>query len=288
MLFFVTVNYHSTELIFHLVNSLFKYANIEYQLIIVNNSPEDRSIHKFKDDRTIILDAKQNQGFGAGCNIGIQYIYSLDKNAKIWLINPDATIEPNAVEYTSQCFDRHPELAILGTKIGDNRGNIWFDRGEFNPWTGYLKHETIAEKQKSIESNTLITDSRWVCGCSLIINLAKFNHCPLFDPEYFLYSEDVDFCERYYQQKYPIAITNAVLVKHQVSAIIGKDQTFMFENYTHGRLLLLSKHGTIFAFIIYLLYLIVIILITLFTTRDRAIGRWQGLKKFIQTRNIIK
>jgi N-acetylglucosaminyl-diphospho-decaprenol L-rhamnosyltransferase len=288
MLFFITVNYHSTNLVVDLIDSLFKYVNIEYKLIIVNNSPEDNSIHRLEDNRTIILDAKQNEGFGAGCNIGIQYIYALDKNAKIWLINPDAKIESNAVEYILQCFDRHPNLAILGTKISDDRGNIWFDCGKFNSWTGYLKHETDSKRQNSIDPDDLISDSRWVCGCSLIINLAIFDRCPLFDPEYFLYSEDVDFCERYYKQGYRIAITNSVLVNHQVSAIIRKNKTFMFKNYTHGRLLLLSKHSTIFAFTVYLLYLIVIISITIFTSRDRAIGRWQGLKEFIQTRSIIK
>ncbi len=285
MLFFITVNYYSTNLIVELVDSLSKNVNCDYKLIIVNNSPEDDSIHQLKSDRIMTINAEQNLGFGSGCNIAIQYIYSLDKKAKIWLINPDATLDKDAADYVLKCFTNHPSVAILGTKIRDDQDKIWFSSGKFNPETGYLKHETIANQQEATNSEVLITGSRWVCGCSLIINLANFDHCPLFDPQYFLYNEDVDLCERYYQKKYQIAITNSILVNHKVSAIIGKNKTSMFDNYTYSRLYLLSKHANILALITYLIYLPIIILLTIFTNYDIAVGRWQGLKKFIQPIN---
>jgi N-acetylglucosaminyl-diphospho-decaprenol L-rhamnosyltransferase len=47
-IYFITVNYYSSQLISNLLESLEKQATIPYQLIIVNNSPDESDIEEIK------------------------------------------------------------------------------------------------------------------------------------------------------------------------------------------------------------------------------------------------
>lgn len=283
MIYFVVVNYYSTELIKNLINSIRFNIQESYRIIIINNSNLDTSINQLIDHSILIINSKDNLGFGAGCNIAIEYIYNINPQALIWLINPDATIHKNADKYILACFKNDSSIAILGTQIQDSNGKLWFGAGEFNKWTGNLKHKY--QKPVTIQTTIGVMNSRWVCGCSLIINSTQFDHCPQFDPNYFLYAEDADFCERYYQQGYHIAITNHILVTHQVSGIIGKDQKNMYCHYTFSRLYFLQKNGTYLGLLIYMIYVLIKILVLPPLNLSSALGRWQGLQKFLQKKD---
>ncbi len=281
MIYFITVNYYSTELVKQLLTSIAAVGG-DYRVLIVNNSPEDTSINQLAQTypSVTVITAKENLGFGAGCNIGIQYVYNLNSHAIIWLINPDTTLEKNAFLYIKQCLNKEPLIAILGTRVRDLQGNIWFGLGTFNPWTGSLKHQ-LKDGEIS-DSQVKVLNSRWVSGCSLILNLAQFNSCPSFDPHYFLYYEDTDLCERYYKQGYRIAVTQAVLVTHSVSAISRRNLHAHFTHATYSKLYFLQQHGTALALCLNLIYMFVLVVLLFPKNRPAALGRWQGLKKFIR------
>lgn len=282
MIYFITVNYYSTELVKQLLISIASTGK-DYEVLIINNSPDDLSINELaQTDRCVtVITAQENLGFGAGCNLGIQYVYNLNPYAIIWLINPDATLKKIAIPYIKQCFAQEPSLAILGTKIEDLQKEIWFGLGTFNPWTGSLKHQLKKGVISEAQAKTL--PSRWVSGCSMLLNLSQFKNCPRFDSNYFLYYEDADLCERYYKQGYHIAVTQAVLVTHKVSVISSRNLYNQFKHATYSKLYFLRQHGTVFALWLNLLYMLVLVMLLFPKNRSAALGRWQGLKSFIKT-----
>lgn len=289
VIYLLTVNYYSTELIRRLLSSIV-VTEQDYQLIIVNNSPEDTSVNQLPQiySSVTVLTARTNLGFGSGCNLGIQHIYNLNSQAIIWLINPDTQIEKRAIQYIKQCLIQNPNVAILGTKIKDLEGTIWFSAGRFNPCTGFVKDK--AKGEVISDSVVQVLNCRWVSGCSLILNLKQFAHCPSFDTQFFLYYEDADLCERCYKQGYQIAVTQAVLVTHAVSSITSKDLSTQFKHATYSKLYFLWKHGTVFALILNLFYMLVLGILLFSKNRPAARGRWQGLKQFIlcQLRKTIR
>lgn len=280
MIYFITVNYYSTELIKQLLISI-ETAKENYKMIIVNNSVDDDSIQQVYqlDSEATILTPEVNLGFGAGCNLGIQYVYNHNPQGIIWLINPDTQLEQKAISYVEQSLEQTPSLAIIGTKIKDLQGNIWFSLGTFNPWTGSIKDKT--KGQIISDSPVKTQDCRWVSGCSLILNLKQFKSCPSFDSHYFLYYEDTDLCERYYKQGYHIAVTQAVLVTHVVSSINGRNPYTQFQHATYSKLYFLQQHGTALALALNLLYMLMLVVLIFPKNRLAALGRWQGLKNFI-------
>lgn len=283
MIYFVTVNYYSSELIKSLIASIQKKIASPCELLVVNNSPEETAVYKLSGNNIHIIEAGSNLGFGQGCNLGIRDVWQRDRKGFVWLINPDATLDLAADQHIQQCFLENPAIAILGTKIRSSDSDIWFAEGTFNPWTGSLKHHNSSIQSK--QNLALTRPVQWVTGCSFIINLDQFQKQPEFDKDYFLYAEDADFCLRYASQGYSIAVTNKALVSHKPSSIIGRDKVSMYKNYTFGRLLLLKKHGTILGLLIYFVYSLVVVILYLPIKSDQSRGRWQGMKQFLQSKN---
>ncbi len=277
MLYLLIVNYYSTALIQTLLESIPPSDLAKLNLIIVNNSPGDRTVASLGAgySQLTLLSPEENLGFGRGCNLGLNWIYQRNPQSLVWLINPDTTLKEGAIATIKTCFQAYPHLAILGTGIEDTHGNLWFSRGHFNPWLGSLPHQNPI-----LPPTSPIIPCRWVSGCSLILNLAQFSSCPEFDPHYFLYYEDNDLCERYFQQGYLIAVTPAILVTHQISAT-SRHLPTKFRHATYSKLYFLQQHGTRLALILNLAYLLSKILIDL-TRKDYplALGRWQGIQKF--------
>lgn len=289
MIYFVVVNYYSSDLIAGLLDSIQQSIRENYSLLIVNNSPEDTAINNLADlnPKVSILQSGKNIGFGSACNLALEKIYGQNPRANVWLINPDAYLLNGAIGYVLSCFKKQKSIAILGTRIQDENGKIWFNTGRFNRWLGsitYLsedKTDCQLKGSKSVFPEAIPT--RWASGCSLIFNLAEFNHCPQFDPRFFLYYEDTDLCERYYRQGYTIAVTRDPLVRHHVSSLTSRDLRFKWAHATFSKLYFLEKHGTWLARWLNGVYVLMKVgRDWLRGETESAQGRWCGLWAYIR------
>lgn len=238
-MYWITVNYNSTSLIEQLINSIPLQTNSLDRVIIINNSPDDRSIHQLQSESIFVLDSPENIGFGRACNIGLNWVYQQDKNAIVWLINPDAILPQNA-GIAANFFETYPEISILGTVVEEPSGQIEFGAGEFNPKTGLI---TVQNTFPEISSSDLsYIPMLWVSGCSLLINFKKFTDCPQFDPDYFLYYEDFDLCLRYGKLGHKIGLTPDLRVQHQPSSITRRNPELKIQQSIYSYLLSLEKH----------------------------------------------
>ncbi|MFB2895765.1 glycosyltransferase family 2 protein [Aerosakkonemataceae cyanobacterium BLCC-F50] len=278
MIYLLVINYYSNQLIAKLINSISPNQAVDYQIIIVNNSPDEQSIQDLKTDKVVILESGENLGFGKACNLGLNWIYQQNQKAIVWLINPDAYLLPEALEKVPALFQNHPELSILGTIIYTTTGEIWFAGGEFIPKNGAIIPKTIDNQN----SNFAYLKTDWISGCSLLINLQKFPVCPQFDPEYFLYYEDFDFCQRYAKEGHLIAITNQIGVVHQPSTITGKNAFLKFQHSTYSYLLTLERYTSKIVLLLRLvrLFLNAIYLIPL--KPKIALGKFGGISLYLR------
>ena len=239
MIYLLTVNYNCAELIKRLIASL--DDDLSATLIIVNNSTEDKNIQSLAAQRVKIIEAGENLGFGKGCNLGLDWIYQQDREAIVWLVNPDAYLLPDSLEKASKFFQQYPEVAIAGTEIYEPHGKIWFGWGKFNSKIGTIN--VVEESLDYGDKPYLIPD--WVTGCSLLINFSNFSTCPHFDPDYFLYYEDFDFSRRYANQGYLVVVTNQIKIIHEPSSITRRYGYLRLTHNIYSYLLSLEKHTTL-------------------------------------------
>ena len=244
-LYFLTVNYYSSELISRLIKSI---EDIDkYTILIVNNSPEDTELDKLSNLK--IIEAKQNVGFGNACNLGLNWIYDRDRSAVVWLINPDAYFRSSCSDRVKSIgdaiafFNNYPEISILGTTVYNASGEITSAGGTFTERTAALSIVDSFPNRDYIETD-------WVSGCSLLINLSNFKQCPQFDPRYFLYYEDLDFCLRYGRQGHKIAVTQQLYVIHDTSSITDRNIFQKYKHITHSYLIHIEKYGSLAIFVL--------------------------------------
>jgi GT2 family glycosyltransferase len=249
VIYFVVVNYYSSHLIQKLIASLPQNQDVSYQVIIVNNSTDDNLLinqpplmkGKAENDYPIvILDAQENLGFGKACNLALNWIYEKNSEALVWLINPDAYFsEKNSLHSAREFFITYPEVSILGTTVYEESGQVWFGGGNFIKEKGVI---TAHHFLSSESENLPYIEQPWVTGCSLLISLKNFREIPQFDPDYFLYYEDFDFCQRYQKKGHIIAFTRQIRVIHQPSSITSRNRDLKIKHSIYSYLLSLEKH----------------------------------------------
>jgi GT2 family glycosyltransferase len=269
----ITVNYFSADLIDRLLASIKASDAAKFRLIIVNNSPDDRQIQKLAEKSVLVLETDKNLGFGAGCNVGLQWVYQHDPTAIVWLINPDTTLSEAALAQVDRFFQAHPDLAIVGTVVDQPDGQLWFAGGQFVAKTGLISSIDLFAGQPQAD----YLPCNWVTGCSMLLNLRQFSGCPQFDPAYFLYYEDFDFCQRYRQAGYSVGITNSIRVIHQPSSISDRNLNTKFRYSTFSYLLTLERYAGRLAWGLRLLRLAFHALLLLPIKPQIAIGKLQGI-----------
>jgi N-acetylglucosaminyl-diphospho-decaprenol L-rhamnosyltransferase len=282
LIYFLTVNYYSKNLLAQLINSLPASQNLDYTIVIINNSPEDVAIQQLKSENVVIIEAEKNLGFGIACNLGIKWIYTQDTQGIIWIINPDAYLSENTLDKVNPFFATYPELSIVGTIIHTPSSEVWFAGGEFIPLTGAIITPDILQN-----TDTAYVACDWVSGCSMMINLRNFSECPLFDPAYFLYYEDFDFCLRYANQGHLVAVTKQFDVRHQASSITNRNIFLKTKHSTYSYLLTLAKYTNKVVFILRLTRLMAYALILLAINPKVSFGKLYGVLVYFLTFHVM-
>ena len=279
MIYFLTINYYSTTLVTKLISSLPAINNVDYKTVIINNSCDDDSIEQLKSESVLIFNAGNNLGFGSACNLGLKFIYAEDPQGIVWIINPDAYLLENTLNKVKSFFDFHPEISILGTIVHTPTGEVWFAGGCFIRATGAIVTQDLLT---NTDADYVACD--WVSGCSLIINLRNFRELPQFDPAYFLYYEDFDFCRRSANQGHLIAVTKQFGVRHQPSSITNKYILRKIKHSTYSYLFTLDRYTnklvTLQRFIRVISYAIILIALK----PQVAFGKFYGVLLYLKNK----
>lgn len=227
-----------------------------------------------------ILEAGENLGFGRACNLAIAQVWQRDFSQRdfsqwdglqrdfsqradrpavtrpiVWLLNPDAWLAAGTGSQFRQfcAADRSQPWPILGTIVREPDGSIAFAGGGWDRRSGRIHPQTELARpvtdQPVIERPVMdrpdqpmdLIPTAWVSGCSLILNLPEWQEQPYFDRDFFLYYEDFDFCRRWSQAGYAVAIAPGLTVYHATSSITGRQPDRQQAWAIAGYLLALQK-----------------------------------------------
>lgn len=251
MVYIILVNYNGYIDTIECIESLIKMVNIEVcRILIVDNNSTDTSYQildkKYKQNKYVeILKAKENNGFSAGNNIGIEYAFAQNNVSHIWLLNNDTTVDRFCLE-NLLLTSSQKNNSIFGTKIYNyNKKNI------IDFYGGYIKdsfyntgHMFDGEVDNSETAKAIKVD--WLTGCSLFAKKDIFEKVKL-DEKYFLYEEDLAFSLDAKKQNIDLWVIPNAHIYHKGSASTGK-VPFSTKYYIHrNKLLIVAKYATIMA-----------------------------------------
>lgn len=175
-------------------------SSIPIDIICVDNGSTDNTtdLIKKKYPNVNLIVSKENLGFGKANNIGLKK--ALDENYDFaFLLNQDAWVEPDTIEKLVLSSKANPEYGILspihlngsGDKIDPKFGAALARQN-----TEFV-NDLFFHKRNPIYNTTFVNAAVWLIPLNTIKTIGGFN------PFYFMYGEDGDYCKRiiYHQLK---------------------------------------------------------------------------------------
>ncbi|MAE72203.1 MAG: hypothetical protein CME06_17250 [Gemmatimonadetes bacterium] len=150
-----------------------------------------------------LVRADRNRGFGAGCNEGAR----LAGGELLLLLNPDAELEPGAVETLVARIERDEAIGVVGGRLlrPDGSDELSFGRRP-RPWDllvialrldGFARlFPWLGSFRMAAADRSAPAAPHWVSGALLLIPATIFRRVAGFDERFFMYCEDVYLCER--------------------------------------------------------------------------------------------
>lgn len=219
----VVLTYNSESFIDDCLTSLQKKwpSNIKKEILVIDNNSEDKTVEKIKKYKNNIklFELKKNKGFAKGVNFGIKK----SKYSKVIILNPDTKILLSTIKNLFKCENSNNAQIIGGkAKINGKIHNtcvryptlttILFDYtnlrklipGDFF----HKKHYYLDfKRRKNMEVDA-------VSGCFILIDKKVFKKIGLFDENFFMYLEDIDFCMRARKKGFKIYYCNDSEIIH--------------------------------------------------------------------------
>ena len=227
----VLVAYNSSDVI----GDAIKSVPPGHQVIVVDNASSDGSVRIARDLGADVVELETNLGFGTGCNRGA----AIARHDAILFLNPDARLEPGALDVLATAMDKYPQAGAFSPRIMLESG-----------------------KQRYADRNRLINDKRWLnevpqadCeipmapGAAVLFRRSVFEQLGGFDERIFLFFEDVDISARLIKSGGHIWYIHDAVCTHAGASSSGSSSAMTeFRNYHFmlAQRYVSAKHGLIF------------------------------------------
>lgn len=192
---------------------------LRYPVRCIRSSDIGVNMARYREP-VVVIDNQANIGYAAGCNSGIRY--ALSKGCEsIWILNNDTRFHPDAVTALIDFSRMHPEVGVIGSTLVDFdcRDCVQCTGGcYYQPLTTIFRYAGKGLGLIEAVSRPLEKELDYVYGASMFIRSEVFRRIGLFNEEYFLFYEELDFCHRAQAAGYRLGWSPDSIVYHRQSS----------------------------------------------------------------------
>lgn len=238
----VVLTWNSAEVIGDCIASVLA-SELPMKVCVVDNASTDGTpelvARSFPDVE--LIQTGENLGYAGGNNVGISELLRQGMDY-VFVLNPDATIEPGTVGRLLARASADPDLAAVSPVITyKDSDRIWYGGSEIDWRTGETKHSHEGQMLGSVRLPEFA--SRF-CGCAVLLRSAALARTGLFDERLFLYFEDTELSVRLRKAGFKIGVESSAVCRHANSTSTGGGKSGVYQYYmTRNRLVLLEEHS---------------------------------------------
>lgn len=260
----IVLNYKQTQLTIDTLHSLLQinHKGFDYQIFLINNNPPDESLAIFEDkygknQKITILSSGANLGYAGGNNFGIKHALHLNYDYYL-IINNDVIVDKNFLLnlYNTARLSKIP--AVIGPKIyfapgyeyhkdrykKSEVGKVIWSAGGTMDWNNVYGSNQGVDEVDQGQHDKQITNLDFITGCCFLVPKEIFLAVGPFDEKYFMYLEDVDFCQRVKKKGYQLIYEPKAFIWHVNSGSSGSGSALHDYFITRNRLMFGFKYAS--------------------------------------------
>ncbi|MEZ4885679.1 MAG: glycosyltransferase family 2 protein [Chitinophagales bacterium] len=251
----ITINYNQTQATYELLQSLKNISYPNYEVIVVDNNSKESPkplINALFPNVTVILSEK-NLGFAGGNNLGVEAA----KGEYLFFVNNDTEMTENVIEKLLTLFEDIPNLGMVSPKICyyDEPNRIQYAGfTRINPYTA--RNTTIGEHEIDEGQYSKPVPTPYAHGAAMMVKREVIDRVGLMAETFFLYYEELDWCERIRKGGYEIYVEPNALIYHKESLSVGKLSALKTYYITRNRILFMRRHASNLQWLAFVLFLV--------------------------------
>ncbi|UKM63642.1 glycosyltransferase family 2 protein [Flavobacteriaceae bacterium GSB9] len=219
-----------------------------YPVLVVDNASSDGTVGYIEQQfpNVTLLKQETNLGFGAANNIGMSY--ALNHGAKqVFLLNQDAYVVDDALEQLIAFQKTHPEYWVLSPlhvtpsldRLDENFSHYVNYKNNASFYSDYVLGNPI----KPVYEVPFVNAAAW------LVSLKCLNTVGGFDPMFFHYGEDDNYCQRVLFHGGKIGVVpNAKVIHDRVDRVQHPIEPFSEAYYQHKLKNFKKRHANVNAF----------------------------------------
>lgn len=255
----ITVNYNQPQVTLEFLKSLLentKDDNIE--LILIDNGSRVDSESTFKQlyPDLIYIRSEKNLGFAGGNNLGVKKA----KGDFLLFLNNDTELTTDLISTLIDEFHQNPRIGLLSPLI------IYFDDKSKIQYAGYsdmnyltARNRGIGSKEDNWNQYNSSYKTGFIHGAAMMCRREDLLNVGLMEENYFLYYEEIDWCEKFKKAGKEIWFTGKTKIYHKESISVGKESSLKTYFMHRNRMLYIRKNTSLINTIIFSIFYIGIV-----------------------------
>ena len=240
----IIVSYNSQAVLEPCLRSLLKdlipAGGMQWQITVVDNASKDGTPAFIREQFPEVVVIEQgNLGYAGGVNRGVEACESRYH----FVLNPDTeVIEPNTIVRLVSWMDAHPKVGMVGPKLLNADGSVQDSCGRFPATLDPLLKRLFVSKYAWVKRRIAYTHMRdfdhggtqpvdWILGSAMFVRREALAQVGPMDRRFFMYFEDMDWCRRFWIQRWPVYYLHDVVISHlhkrESAKVSGAKAVFM-------------------------------------------------------------
>lgn len=249
----VIVSWNTRELLSQCLQSVYETADgVTIKVLVVDNGSADGSAEMVLREFPLVrlIENAENVGFARANNQAM----AVSHGRYVLLLNSDTVVRPGAFQTMCHFMDQHPEAGIVGAKLLNPDGSFQASYMDFPTLTGevllltklFRLFHSLCFPSHSLAESQEISEADWVSGACLMIRREALERVGGLDEDYFMYSEEVDWCWRVKQAGWRVFYTPDAEIVHWGGQSMGRIPLHKRTRVYRGKVLFFRKrrgHG---------------------------------------------
>lgn len=236
-------------------------TNLNAQIVVVDNASSDATPdlirQQFSD--VLFIPSPDNLGFGRANNLGMERagftpqpsVESLPR--AVYLLNPDTITHQGATQSLYSALFAHDDVGLVGAQLAYEDGT--FQHGafafpglrqlwaEFFPTPGrFIEGRFNGRYPRHLYETSQPFDVDFTLGATMMLRREVIIQTGMFDPDFFMYAEEVDWAWRIRQAGWRVQCVPQARVTHLVGKSTAQARPRSIINLWESRLRLFDKH----------------------------------------------